>query len=98
MAKVAAVEPTEQAQPVDVAGADPAAMQPEPVRLSRASMPLPDRVVAQTIEKIGYSCGRIASTAAVAGTSGVFQVTCSSGQTYKATPVHGHYRFTRSRP
>ena len=61
-----------------------------------ASLPLPDAVVARTIERIGYSCGKV--TGAVAGASpGVYQVTCSSGDTYQATPVHGRYRFRRSR-
>ncbi len=83
-------------QPVEVAavavpGADAGAAQ-----MVEASMPLPNNVVARTIEKIGYSCGSVASTAAVEGASGVFKVTCSSGQSYQATPVHGRYRFRRS--
>jgi hypothetical protein len=92
--KLIGIDTTAQAQPVDVAAADPAA---QPAPMVPASMPLPDNVVARTIDKIGYSCGSVASTAAVAGASGVFKVTCSSGQTYQATPVHGHYRFKRSR-
>jgi hypothetical protein len=92
--KLIGIGTTAQAQPVDVAAADPAA---QPAPMVPASMPLPDNVVARTIDKIGYSCGSVASTAAVAGASGVFKVTCSSGQTYQATPVHGHYRFKRSR-
>lgn len=61
---------------------------------SSASLPLPDRTVAQTISRIGYSCGKIVST--VAGdTPGIFTVTCSSGQSFQAKPVGGRYRFRR---
>jgi hypothetical protein len=59
-----------------------------------ASLPLSNAVIARTIERIGYSCGEVAS--ATAGESrGVFRVTCSSGQTYQASPVRGRYRFRR---
>jgi hypothetical protein len=62
---------------------------------ARATIPLPDAVVARTIRRIGYACGEIASTTAVDGARGVFKVTCSSGDSYKATPVHGRYHFRR---
>jgi hypothetical protein len=81
--------------PVEVASdqvaSDPLA--PKPVE---ASMPLPGNVIARTIERIGYSCGSVSSTSAVEGASGVYNVTCSSGQTYQATPIHGRYRFRKS--
>lgn len=90
---------SEAAQPSAEAGAiaqDPLAPQPaaaaQPVA---ASLPLPNKVIARTIERIGYSCGEVASTEA-GEAAGVFKVTCSSGQTYQATPVHGRYRFRRS--
>ena len=61
-----------------------------------AGLPLPNAVIARTIERIGYSCGTIGSTVAVAGGApGVFNVTCSSGHSYQATPVRGRYRFRR---
>ena len=53
------------------------------------------KLVARTIERIGYSCGQVASTSAVEGAAGVYKVTCTSGQTYRAAPVHGRYRFRR---
>ncbi|MES2120408.1 MAG: hypothetical protein V4513_07510 [Pseudomonadota bacterium] len=59
-----------------------------------ASMPLPDRTIARTIERIGYRCGSVYGTAAGA-TAGVFTVTCSSGQSFQARPVRGRYRFRR---
>lgn len=66
------------------------------VPTAAAAMPLPDRVVARTIERIGYACGRVASTTPVEGDApGVFKVTCSSGQSYQAKPVNGRYRFRR---
>jgi hypothetical protein len=59
-------------------------------------MPLPNKVVARTIERIGYSCGAVASTAPVeGGAAGVYKVTCTSGQSYQAKPVNGRYRFKR---
>jgi hypothetical protein len=59
-------------------------------------LPLPNRVVARTIDRIGYSCGGVASTSPVEGEApGVFKVTCTSGQSYQAKPVNGRYRFRR---
>lgn len=78
--------------PVDVAS-DPLA--PAPAEVTSATMPLPNRVIARTIERIGYRCGEVASTAAVEGSPGVFKVTCSSGQAYQASPVRGRYHFRR---
>ena len=60
-----------------------------------ADLPLPKTVVARTIDRIGYACGSVVSTSG-GGTPGVFTVTCSSGQTYRASPVHGRYRFSRA--
>ena len=58
-------------------------------------MPLPDRVIARTIHRIGYSCGQVASTDPIGPDAGVFKVTCTSGHSYRAQPVRGHYRFKR---
>lgn len=69
--------------------ADPLA--PKPVA---TSMPLSNAVVARTIERIGYSCGEVASTSPMES-AGVFKVTCTSGQSYRAAPVNGRYRFKR---
>jgi hypothetical protein len=79
------------ATPADEASADSAPAQPV-----AAAMPLPNSVIARTIERIGYQCGAVASTAPVEGSSGVFNVTCTSGQTYQASSVHGRYRFRRT--
>jgi len=76
----------------DATAADPLA--PEPAA-DAATMPLSNSVVARTIERIGYSCGTVVSTTA-AEASGVYTVTCSSGHTYRAAPIHGRYRFRRS--
>jgi hypothetical protein len=57
-----------------------------------ASLPLPNRVIARTIERIGYPCGQIASTTQ-GGAPGVFRVTCTSGHSYQAAPVRGRYHF-----
>lgn len=57
-----------------------------------AQMPLSNRTVASTIERIGYACGSVESTSALGGG---FKVNCSSGQSYQATKVRGRYRFRR---
>ena len=59
-----------------------------------ASLPLPNNVIARTIDRIGYSCGEVAS-ATQGEAQGVFKVTCSSGESYQATPVRGRYHFRR---
>ena len=58
-----------------------------------ASLPLPKAVIARTIERIGYRCGDVA--AATAAGPGAYKITCTSGQSYQATPVRGRYRFRR---
>jgi hypothetical protein len=60
-----------------------------------APMPLSNGVIARTIGRIGYSCGEVVSTSAVDGSPGAFKVTCSSGQSFRAAPVGGRYRFRR---
>jgi len=80
-----------------VAATDPLAPESAPkTEAVSANMPLPNRVIARTIERIGYSCGEVASTTTVDGSAGVYRGTCSSGQSYQASPVGGRYRFRRS--
>jgi hypothetical protein len=75
------------------AAADPLAAEPaEAAQTTAADLPLPNNVVARTIERIGYACGSVASTTAA---QGGFKVTCTSGDSYRAAPVHGRYRFRR---
>lgn len=81
----------------EAADADPAAVDPLAPQPAAAKLPLSNAVVARTIDRIGYRCGEVASTAAVDGAApGTFSVTCSSGQTYQAAPSHGRYRFRRA--
>jgi hypothetical protein len=81
--------PAEEAAPVESRSAAPKAI--------AASLPLPNRVVARTIARIGYSCGTVVSTTSVEGAGpGVYKVACSSGETFHATPVRGRYRFRRA--
>jgi hypothetical protein len=60
-----------------------------------AALPLSHAAIARTIDRIGYSCGRVASTSAVEGSRDVYKVTCTSGVSYQATPVRGRYHFRR---
>jgi hypothetical protein len=85
---------SEPSQP-DGLAAEPAVAESTPVAATMAKMPLPDAVIARTIRRIGYACGEVASTSAVEGQAGVFDVTCTSGLSYRAAPVHGRYRFRR---
>ena len=90
-------EPTgsEQSQLQENATEEAVAESP-PVAAVAPTLPLPNRVIARTIERIGYACGQVASTALVEGeASGVYKVTCTSGQSYQARPVKGRYRFRR---
>jgi hypothetical protein len=85
----------------EIVAADPASAPAAPPAMvaaagAAAAMPLPNGTIARTLHKIGYSCGQVASTSAVEGQSGVFNVTCTSGQTYRASPVRGRYHFSRS--
>jgi hypothetical protein len=72
---------------------------PEPALAPAATdLPLPKKVIARTIHRIGYSCGQVVGTSPVEGAAaGVYKVTCSSGQSYQASPVNGRYRFRRLR-
>jgi hypothetical protein len=88
-----------EASPSDSSAAEGAAAQPaanpEPAQAVEADLPLSNSVVARTIDRIGYACGEVASAAAVEGAPGVYKITCSSGQTYRAARVGGRYHFRR---
>jgi hypothetical protein len=79
----------------DISAGQNAAEAP-PAEAAAASLPISNRTAARTIERIGYACGRIAATTPVEGeATGVYKVTCTSGQSYRAAPVNGRYRFKR---
>jgi DnaJ domain len=73
-----------------------AAADPAPVTVPAATLPLASSTIARTIERIGYGCGRVVSETGVEGSAGVFNITCSSGDTYRAAPVRGRYHFRRT--
>jgi hypothetical protein len=66
-----------------------------PAQAVAAALPLSNSTIARTIHHIGYGCGQVTSTIAVEGGSGVYKVTCASGQSYRAAPVRGRYHFRR---
>lgn len=72
-----------------------AAVESSAAPVTAAKLPLPDAVIARTIGRIGYPCGQVASAAAVDGSPGIFTVTCTSGHSYRASPVRGRYHFRR---
>ena len=99
--RVAHPRPTSRLASLDEQLAEPVAAQSDaqateaaPVTAVAASLPLPNRVIARTIARIGYPCGEVASTTA-GGAPGVFTVTCTSGHSYQAAPVRGRYHFRR---
>ena len=71
---------------------DPLAPEPAAATATEANLPLPKATISRTIERIGYPCGSVSSIATV---DGVFKVTCSSGDSYRAAPVGGRYRFKK---
>lgn len=61
-----------------------------------ARSPLPEPVLARTIERIGYSCGEVVGTERVEGPRGaVYRINCSSGETYRGTTKRGRMYFRR---
>lgn len=94
--KAAAEEPQPEQDQAVQSPDELAALEAPAASAVSTPMPLPDRLIARTIHRIGYSCGSVASTVPVEGeAAGVFKVTCSSGQIYQARPVNGRYRFRR---
>jgi hypothetical protein len=94
----AAVQPTatgpfEQIAEAGAVEAAPAIDEVPAAEAASASLPLSKAAIAQTIRRIGYPCGQVASTSQILG--GMYKVTCTSGDTYRAAPVHGRYRFKR---
>jgi hypothetical protein len=87
---------SEEIQVVDATAtaAEAAQAAPAQVEQAAAAMPLGNRTIARTISRIGYSCGQVESTEP-AGGAGVFKVTCTSGDSYRAAPVRGRYHFRR---
>lgn len=84
----------DQARPEQIATEQTVAEAPA-VAPTAAKLPLPKAVIARTIGRIGYACGQVASATAVEGSAGVFTVTCTSGDSYRAAPVRGRYHFRR---
>ncbi len=89
----AAADQLAEAQPTQQAAEQP--VTDAPVTASAATLPLSNAVIARTIGRVGFGCGQVASTEAVEGEAGVFKVTCTSGQSYRAAPVRGRYHFRR---
>jgi hypothetical protein len=93
---LAQISPNRAGDRAALSAAETEAADAPPAQPAAAAMPLPDRVIARTIGRIGYPCGSVASTSAVeGGAPGVFKVTCASGHSYRASPVRGRYHFRR---
>jgi hypothetical protein len=85
--------PFEQIAEASAVEAAPALAEDAPAETASASLPLSKASIARTIARIGYRCGRVASTSHILGN--VFKVTCTSGDSYRAAPINGRYRFKR---
>jgi hypothetical protein len=100
-ARRAPVQPTGRPADVERELAESSAPAAVPVMTAEAPaaaarLPLSNAVIARTIARIGYPCGRVAATtAAEGGAPGAFTVTCTSGHSYRAAPVGGRYHFRR---
>ena len=81
------------AQAVDT-GAAQGEPDAQPAEVVPATLPLSNNVIARTIDRIGYRCGKVVASQDADEGAG-FTVTCTSGQTYQARPVKGRYRFRR---
>ena len=55
--------------------------------------PLGDAEIARTIDRIGFPCGRVVSSEAVASAQGIYKINCSSGESYQGTSKQGHLFF-----
>lgn len=55
--------------------------------------PLGDAEIARTIDRIGFPCGRVVSSEAVASAQGIYKINCSSGESYQGTTKQGHLFF-----
>lgn len=86
---------TAVAEPQPAQTSSDAAADAAPAVTTSAALPLPESTIARTIQRIGYGCGRVVSATGVEGSDGVFKITCSSGDTYRAAPVAGRYHFRR---
>lgn len=92
----AVVQQSSEAAPAPAAETPAAAADLAPVGAPAATLPLTSATIARTIERIGYGCGRVVAATGVDGAAGVFNITCSSGDTYRAAPVRGRYHFRRT--
>jgi hypothetical protein len=86
-------------QPPAPGEAPPTAAEVDPAPRPSASSsrpPLPDTVIARTLDRIGFRCGSVTSTGRIEGSDdpSAYRVTCSSGQSYRASARSGRYRFT----
>lgn len=94
-----ALAPVESEAPEAAQAADSAGSPADPLAPATGSsapaaeLPLPPRTIARTIDRIGYSCGSV--TGSESAGSGVFTISCSSGQKFRASPRSGRYRFKR---
>lgn len=87
---------TESIRVVTSAPVEPAAGSAPGEPVAAAVLPVAHKDVARTIQRIGYACGSVDSAVPVEGAGqGVFKVTCTSGNTYRAAPIRGRYHFRR---
>jgi outer membrane biosynthesis protein TonB len=63
-------------------------------------LPLSAPVVARTIERIGYPCGAVASSSRIEAPAGetAYRITCTSGDSYRASDRSGRFRFRKLDP
>jgi outer membrane biosynthesis protein TonB len=57
--------------------------------------PLPNAVIARTLDRIGFRCGSVTSTSRIESSDdpSAYKISCSSGRTYRASAKSGRFRF-----
>jgi hypothetical protein len=88
--------PPKEVEPSEPEESDTGETPPEAPPAPRASKPpLPDAVIARTIERIGYPCGAVSGSALVSAGEGerVYRISCTSGRSYRASDRTGRFRF-----
>ena len=71
----------------------PAAPLPEPAAAAPSRPALSDAMIAHTLGRIGFPCGRVVSTSPVE--DGAWRIECSSGASYRGSDRSGRMRFKR---
>jgi hypothetical protein len=88
--------PAEPEQPVPPEERPAAQADDSPAVTASDKPPLPNAVMARTLDRIGFRCGSVTSIVRIGGSDdpSAYRVSCSSGKSYRASARTGRYRFS----